>query len=127
MRKGVRRLLIALIIVFAVAGGMAALLFGGMGAIRRMPAAVADLSSVADGAYRGSFSRGRWRFEVEATVADHKIQALRRLDSPEEPLATAIIERILAEQSVSIDTVSGASITTKALAKAVENALTARK
>jgi uncharacterized protein with FMN-binding domain len=35
-----------------------------------------------------------------------------------------IFDRIVQDQSVAVDTVSGASLTTKAVSKAVENALT---
>jgi len=123
MKRGARRLIIVLAVVVVIVGAMAAGLFGGMGAIRRLPTPEVDLAAVADGAYRGVFSLGRWKYEVEAAVKDHRIESLRRLNAPDDTVTAAIIERILAEQSVSIDTVSGASINTKALALAVEDAL----
>jgi uncharacterized protein with FMN-binding domain len=43
----------------------------------------------------------------------------------QDAFARKIFERIVAQQSVKVDTVSGASLTTKAVSKAVENALRA--
>jgi uncharacterized protein with FMN-binding domain len=123
-----RGLLITLIIVAALVVVIVITLFGGMGYIKGMTISPVDLSQVADGTYRGDFSRGRWKFAVEVSLANHRIETIRLTDSKQESdLTRKIVEAIVAKQSVILDAVSGASISTKAFAKAVENALESKK
>jgi uncharacterized protein with FMN-binding domain len=98
-----------------------------MGAVRRLTIEPVDLSRVADGTYPGAFKAGRFSFSVKVTVKDHRIEAVRSTGraQAQDAFARKIFERIVAQQSVKVDTVSGASLTTKAVSKAVENALRA--
>ena len=125
MRKGRKALLIVGIVLAALVGLMAGVTFSGMGYVRRMTVNPVDLSAVADGVYPGSFKRGRFSYSVEVRVKEHWIEAVRSTGSAQAMNAVVeqVLSRILREQSVRIDTVSGASLTTKAVSKAVENAL----
>lgn len=99
----------------------------GMGEIKKLVINEVDLSKVPDGTFRGTYRKGRWKYDVEVTIKDHRIVAVKSLDAGMNKLwadfnskvETAILDR----QSVGIDVVSGATITTKAMQKAVENAL----
>jgi uncharacterized protein with FMN-binding domain len=118
-----------LLITIGIFGLIAFRLLGataGMGEIRKMVINDVDLTSHADGVYKGSYHKSRWTYDVEVTVADHKIVAVKNTNDKtkmakgfNKTAALAIIKK----QSPKIDAVSGATISTKAFGKAVENAL----
>jgi uncharacterized protein with FMN-binding domain len=126
VKKRKKALLIVGIVFIALIGIMVIVSLSGMGYVRKMTVNPVDLSKIADGTYPGSFRRGRFFYSVEVAVKDHRIQAAKSTGSRQAMNAVIeqILERIVQRQSVSVDTVSGASLTTKAVSKAVENALT---
>ena len=86
-----------------------------------------DLSAITDGVYTGEFNGGRWSNTVEVTVQDHAIISIQmvkkqrfHLDGP----VNEITSRIIEHQSLSVDVVTGATATSKAILKSVETALT---
>ncbi len=118
--------LIALGVVVVVVGIMAIAAGSGMGAVRRTVVADVDMAQVRDGVSQGVFHRGRFRYAVTVEVKDNRIAAITLVDpSRATDVTRAIAARIIDKQSVEIDAVSGASLTTRAFAKAVENALRA--
>jgi len=125
VKKGKKVLLIVGIVVVASIGITAIGAYSGMGAVRGMTVNPVDLSRIADGAYPGSFKKGRFSYSVEVTVKDHRIQDVKPTGrrQAQEAVVQRILARILEAQSVKVDTVSGASLTTKAVSKAAENAL----
>jgi uncharacterized protein with FMN-binding domain len=121
-------LLITLIVVAVVVLLFAGLVFGGMRYVRNMTVGAVDLTQVADGTYRGDFSRGRFKFSVDVVVANHRIESITSVDAKSETEVTRkISEAIVSQQTVKVDVVSGATLTTKAYSKAVENALEKKK
>ncbi len=109
--------------------GLVGFLFAsmGLGEIKRMVVKNVDLSKVADGVYTGQFHKVRWNYEVEVEVKDHAITSIRLLnkmpDPSSEKIADGVLQRIIEKQTLDIDVVSGASVNTKAVRKAVEDAL----
>lgn len=113
---------LALLIVIGFAGGTY-----GMGAVKRLKIANVDLGKVTDGVHEGTFKQARWNYTVAVTVKDHKITAVELLnpkDAPSQKLFSAQADRVVKAQSPNVDTVSGATVSGKALLKAIENALT---
>jgi len=86
------------------------------------------LENIPDGVYEGSFKGGRFKNSVEVTIKDHRITDIRKIGSPKptEKLYKQVYDKVMEEQSLSIDAVSGASVTTKTALKAIENALSSR-
>lgn len=86
-----------------------------------------NLSSIPDGTFKGSFHKSRWNHDVEVTVNDNVITAIKntnKLSSKhQKEIVDTAINRIITKQSLRIDVVSGASVNTKAFQKAVESAL----
>jgi uncharacterized protein with FMN-binding domain len=86
-----------------------------------------DLSKLSDGSYKGSYSKGRFSYKVEVTVKDNRIESVKILSEPPvfsaQELDNTIISRVLQQQSLKVDAVTGATATSKALLKAIENAL----
>ena len=120
---------VALIIVAVVALlaiPICIVMFYGMSQIRQLVIREVDLQRVADGMYTGSYHKGRWTFDVEVVVQDHRIKSVKNVNARMNALQewTASAEAAFVEkQSVNIDVVSGATLNSKAMQKAVELAL----
>ena len=86
-----------------------------------------DLSQAADGVYEGQCDTGVVRARVQVTVRDHRLESIELLEHENGKGAPAevILERMLQHQTTAVDTVSGATCSSKVLRKAVENALAA--
>jgi len=84
-----------------------------------------SLENLPDGVYAGSFKGGRFSHSVEVTIKDNRIVDIRKIkpSKPAEKLYRQIYDRVIEEQSLTIDAVSGASVTTNTALKAIENAL----
>lgn len=83
-----------------------------------------DMSKLADGTYSGQYSKGRWNSEVEVTVKDNKIEDIKLLSEPLTPdVSKELSKEIIEKQKVKVDVVSGATVSSKAYLKSVENAL----
>ena len=120
---------IALIIVgvlVVVAVPLSFVMFYGMHEIKSLVIAEVDLSKLADGTYRGSYHKGRWTYDVEVVIMDHRIASVTNTN-PRMNVAKAWNDKatalILEKQSITLDAISGATVNTKAFEKAVEVAL----
>lgn len=84
-----------------------------------------DLQNIPDGVYEGSFKGGRFSNSVEVTVKDHKIAGIKGLKAFTgiEDIHHRIYAEVMEKQSLQIDAVSGATVTTLTTLKAIENAL----
>jgi uncharacterized protein with FMN-binding domain len=90
-----------------------------------------DLSVLEDGIYYGSGVGFGGTIKVAVTVADHQIKAIKIVsasgeDEPFFTKAKAMIGRILSAQSTKVDTVSGATYSSRGIREAVINALTGK-
>jgi uncharacterized protein with FMN-binding domain len=81
--------------------------------------------SLADGTYEGSYSTFPIKVRVQVHVLDQRIQAISLLEhrNGQGEAAEAILKTIVANQSLAIDTVSGATYSSIVILKAVEQAL----
>lgn len=84
-----------------------------------------DLSQVDDGVHRGTCDVGVVVATVDVTVAGGKITAIDivRHDNGKGSSAESIITTVLAEQSLDVDVVAGATYSSRVILKAIENAL----
>ncbi len=85
-----------------------------------------DISGVSDGEYAGAFSYGKFEYKVKTIVKARKIidiQILENRDTKYAKRAEGVISKIIERQTPNVDAVSGATTTSKALMKAVENSL----
>lgn len=94
---------------------------------RKMVINDVDLKKIEDGIYQGEFTGGRWKNKLEVTVKDHKITNIKLLQASEmsglKDIGEKVFKKVEEEQSLQIDTVSGATVHTKAILKSIENAL----
>jgi len=87
-----------------------------------------DLADKSDGIYRGEqdFKGTPIKVTLDVTVQNQAVKSIkiiRHICSPVGKRAEVIIENIIARQTLDIDVVSGATVSSKAILKAVENAL----
>jgi len=85
-----------------------------------------NLKGIADGTYAGIYQGGRWTNEVAVNVTDHqitKIDVVKSVTIDDPKMASSLIARVIENQNTTVDTISGATVTSKAYLKSIENAL----
>lgn len=84
-----------------------------------------NLAALADGAYTGACNNGLVSAKVEVAVQDHAIADVRILEHRNGmgKAAESIVDTVTAQQSLEVDTVSGATLSSQTILKAIENAL----
>ena len=84
-----------------------------------------DLNNIQNGKYSGKFDANVISAEVEVTVDNHKIKSVDLINHKNErgKKAEAIIDTVIEKQTINVDTVSGATNSSKVILKAIENAL----
>jgi len=84
-----------------------------------------DLSTIPDGTYTGEYDVDYIFAKVEVTIKDGTISDIHLLEhkNGEGKPAERIIDDVIAAQSLNVDTVSGATNSSKVIKKAIENAL----
>ena len=97
---------------------------------RSLPLNAVDFSTLNDGTYHGAFAGGmyRWRAnECQVTVSSGKVTDIQLTGSGDpggkNTQHKALYDRVIQAQSLQVDTISGATLTSKAYLQAVENAL----
>ena len=94
---------------------------------RNLPLKTFEFKNLKDGTYTGEYGGGmnKWRAtKVQVTVASGKVSDIQLISSSEDKsYAAQLYEKIFEKQTFPVDTISGATLTSKALLKAVENAL----
>lgn len=84
-----------------------------------------DLSNVADGTYSGSHKAFPVVVEVNVTVSGHKITAidLVKHNNGQGTAAEVITDKVVEAQTLDVDIIAGATVSSKVILKAIENAL----
>ncbi|MDF2988153.1 MAG: hypothetical protein K0R50_3663 [Eubacterium sp.] len=130
-RKGKVGMVIAVIAGVIVLGLGGALLFtsGERKEGKNLPIAAVDFKKLKDGTYVGEYEGGSYKMranKVQVTVSSGKVTDIKILMHKENqtPEFTGkLYGRVIESQSLQVDTISGATITSKAYLKSVENAL----
>jgi len=84
-----------------------------------------DLKKVQDGVYKGSCSVIPVTADVQVTVEDHKIIDIKIIKhvNGQGAKAEILANKVVQSQSLNVDVISGATISSKVIIKAIENAL----
>jgi uncharacterized protein with FMN-binding domain len=85
-----------------------------------------NMTNVVDGTYKGRYEFRRWSNEFEVVVKDNKITDIKVLNdvkyaSP--AVSDKLFDEVIEAQDTKVDAVSGATVTSKAYLKSIENAL----
>lgn len=128
MKKGKMFLLIGLVAVILLAG------FGLVyykrfldykKAVQVIHVVEPDLTQIEDGEYVGQHDVDFIRAKVKVVMKDHRFQSIKMLEHYNDrgKKADSIPDKMLTEQKVTVDAVSGATNSSKVIQKAVEKAL----
>jgi uncharacterized protein with FMN-binding domain len=126
-------LVILLILVVLVLGGGLLFTAGERREAKNLPIGIVDFKKLKDGTYTGEYEGGmyKWRAnKVQVKVSSGKVTEITRIGDKrqgcdENPkLSNELFGRVIEAQSLQVDTISGATLTSKAYLKSVENALT---
>jgi uncharacterized protein with FMN-binding domain len=123
-------------VVLIVVGVIGGVLLGGLAFTegerregRNLPIAVVDFGAIPDGTYRGKYGGGKYKMranEVRVTVSSGRVSEIELVKSANKPvpeITEPLFGRVIQAQSLQVDTISGATITSKSFLKSVENAL----
>jgi uncharacterized protein with FMN-binding domain len=80
---------------------------------------------VNDGSYTGKYNSGRWTNELKIIVNNHritKIDVVKDVTFSKPEWREELFSRVIEKQNVDVDVVTGATVTSKAYLKAIENA-----
>lgn len=126
-----RRILIIAVVLIAVAGVVLAAktalnkMESNLEGLMQLDVTDVELTLIADGAYTGEYSALPVSAKVNVTIKDHRIESIELLEHNHgQGDGAEIIPSIVVEkQSLQIDTISGATYSSKVILKAIENAL----
>ena len=131
MSKGKRIILIVIVALAVIAAGIVIMinnLSGNLDTYKDYDFSGLNLTDVKDGIYTGSEDAGIIKVQVEVTVKDHVITDIKILshDNGRGKPAEAIVDNIVANNSLGVDAISGATYSSQVIKVAVYNALTKR-
>jgi len=84
-----------------------------------------DTSTISNGQYEGNYELGRWSNKVNVTVQDNIITKIELVDDvtfPQKNLAEVLFSSVIESQNTKVDTIAGATVTSKAYLKSIESA-----
>ena len=126
MKKILKYFIIVLTLCVITLGTFLSYLFYDKNKTLETPLYGINLSDVSDGTYQGSYKGGRWSNTVLVTIKNNAITNIEVVNSQvfiSQETLDKLISRVLGKQNTDIDTVSGATVDSKAFLSAVENAL----
>lgn len=93
--------------------------------VRNISVSMSGLLEIHDGDYIGEYSITPVHVKVEVSVRNHQITniAILQHDNGLGSAAESIVNDVVKEQSLDVDAVSGATVSSKCILKAVENAI----
>jgi uncharacterized protein with FMN-binding domain len=91
----------------------------------KIPVGRPDPQGVPDGTYEGAYRVFPVKVRLRVTIAAGRIENIELLEhfNGKGTAAEALIPRVIERQSLDVDIVSGATYSSKAILKAIENAL----
>jgi uncharacterized protein with FMN-binding domain len=116
---------VVLVVILAI-GGFALYMGNGLKSSETLKIGAASAEGLADGAYEGEYSAGRFSNKVSVTVQGGRIAAIDVIKTVafERPEVTkALLDSVIAGQSTDVDVQTGATATGNAYLKSIENAL----
>lgn len=120
---------IILIVVLSIAAVFACFAFfitRGLDAGAKLAISAVSLSGKKDGVYEGTYNSGRWSNTVAVSVNSGRITDIKikkDVTFAKEDTSKKLFENVIKTQNTTVDTISGATVTSKAYLKAIENAL----
>lgn len=122
----VAKMIVIAIVLFAAAGLF--LITRGLKEGQRVVVQEVNLAILQDGKYHGTYNKGRWLSEVDVMIKDHKMTHIQLLSEPmlhpgSPDFSKELFKRVIEKQTPNVEVISGATVTSKAYLKSIENAL----
>lgn len=127
MKNHKKKIMVVLIFIFMIIFvSLAVMLYQATKKANNMQVDDVDLSFISDGQYIGEYAIFPVYVKAEVTVKNHEFVGIEILehDNGLGSKAESIKEDIERKQSLNVDTISGATVSSKCILKAVENAIT---
>ncbi|MGN1033317.1 MAG: FMN-binding protein [Intestinibacter sp.] len=88
-----------------------------------------DLSTVKDGTYVGECTSNPCAAKIKVTIENHQIKDLKLIEHKYGlgGKAESILDDVVKNQSLEVDTVSGATLSSTVILKSIENAITSEQ
>lgn len=121
------KIVLSIVIIFVlIIAGAVFFLSRGLSQVSKLTISNVNTSTLNDGAYNGKYDNGRFSNELTVTVKEHKITDIKvikdvQFSKPE--MTKELFDRVIEAQSIEVDVISGATVTSNAYLKAIENAL----
>ena len=128
-KKLVLTLVIVLLIITAVGFGVIKHIESNLESLKYIEIPEVDMSEIEDGVYIGTYTAFPVSAEVSVTVKDNSItniQILKHINGQGAP-AEIITDRVVESQSLQVDSVTGATYSSKVILCAIKNALLSTK
>jgi len=125
--KVVAIVITALVVIFA---GFFLYISHGLDAKSQPVLAGVTVQGFADGTYEGSYDGGRWTNRVKVSVAEERIENIvlsQDVMFSDAKVSSELFQKVINAQSTQVDTVAGATVTSNAYLKSIENALTKKE
>lgn len=125
VKKILKVLLIILIVIIVIGVIFVPIDIKKQKEVRNLSIEKVDLTKLEDGKYTGNYKKYRWNYNVEVTINNHKITDINIINDMynNDKFNNELIGNVIEKQNVDVDTVSGATISSKVMLKAIENAL----
>ena len=122
MKKFTKILLIIAGAVLVLVAGLFFAVTNGLSEGLKLPIDGVDLSAIPDGSYTGTYEYKRWTNTAVVHIKGHRIVAIE-LERDPTGITDDIIRRVIEKQDTKVDAIAGATVSSKAYLKAIENAL----
>lgn len=126
MRKFIEIILGVIFLLVLIIGGTGFYMTRGLNSDESMIIKPIDASQLKDGVYKGNYNGGRWSNEVSVTLKDKKVTQITVVKSvvfEKLEVTRDLINKVIKKQDTDVAVVSGATVTSKAYLKSIENAL----
>ena len=126
MRKFIKIILGIVCLLVLIIGGTGFYMTRGLNPGKNIVINSMDASQLKDGVYKGKYNGGRWSNEVNVTLKDKKITQIdivKNVVFEKTEVSRELINKVIKKQDTNVDVISGASVTSKAYLKSIENAL----
>ena len=125
MKKFIKIILGIVIILVLTIAGASFFITRGLDSGKDMIINHIDTSQFENGIYEGKYNGERWSNEVSVILEEGKITEINVVKSvlfEQQEVTRDLINKVIEKQDVVVDVVSGATVTSKAYLKAIENA-----
>jgi uncharacterized protein with FMN-binding domain len=121
------KVIVTVVIIFAlIIGGFGFYMTRNLSSVKNLPVSHIDISQLKDGIYTGKYDAGRFSNEVKVSIKDNKITKIdvtKKEAFANEDVTQKLLKEVIKKQNTDVDTISGATVTSKAYLKSIENAI----